>query len=205
MAEQVAGDTVPDVLALQDDPNDADADDRRGGLAVATVPPRTAIHDLLIESRALTALQRRLTIRHSSGDRVVALLEIVSPGNKASQDGIDRFISKAAAALNHGYHLLLIDLFPPGTFDPEGIHGLLWSYLGSTYSQPAGLPLTLAAYASGELKGVECYVEPTAVGSRLIEMPIFLTAERYVNVPLEQTYLAAYEGVPKRWKRVIEG
>jgi hypothetical protein len=25
-----------------------------------------------------------------------------------------------------------------------------------------------------------------------------------VNVPLERTYLAAYEGLPQRWKRVIE-
>jgi hypothetical protein len=36
-------------------------------------------------------------------------------------------------------------------------------------------------------------------------MPLFLTPERYVNVPLEETYLGAYEGVPQRWKRVIEG
>lgn len=27
----------------------------------------------------------------------------------------------------------------------------------------------------------------------------------YINVPLEATYLGAYEGVPQRWKRVIEG
>lgn len=36
-------------------------------------------------------------------------------------------------------------------------------------------------------------------------MPLFLDPGHYVNVPLEQTYGGAYEGVPRRWKRVIEG
>jgi len=35
-------------------------------------------------------------------------------------------------------------------------------------------------------------------------MPLFLTPERYVNVPLEQTYTSAYRGVPQRWKAVLE-
>ena len=35
-------------------------------------------------------------------------------------------------------------------------------------------------------------------------MPLFLSTEGYINVPLEATYRAAYEGVPERWRRVIE-
>jgi hypothetical protein len=99
---------------------------------------------------------------------------------------------------------MVIDLFPPGTFDPQGMHGRIWGRLGGHYEQPAGKPLTLAAYASGGGGPVDCYVEPTAVASPLIEMPLFLTTQRYVNVPLEETYQAAYVGVPKRWKTVIE-
>jgi len=38
----------------------------------------------------------------------------------------------------------------------------------------------------------------------LIEMPLFLEPEIYINVPLEETYVAAYRGVPQRWKRVLE-
>jgi len=48
-------------------------------------------------------------------------------------------------------------------------------------------------------------VEPTSVGKPLIEMPLFLAAGRYVNVPLESTYEMAYKGVPTRWKEEIEG
>jgi hypothetical protein len=47
-------------------------------------------------------------------------------------------------------------------------------------------------------------LEPTAAGSALIPMPLFLDPGHYINVPLEPTYLSAYEGVPQRWKRVIE-
>ena len=39
---------------------------------------------------------------------------------------------------------------------------------------------------------------------QLIDMPLFLTPERYVNVPLEATYSAAYRGVPKKWKAILE-
>jgi hypothetical protein len=35
-------------------------------------------------------------------------------------------------------------------------------------------------------------------------MPLFLTLDHYVNIPLEATYQTAWHGVPKRWKRVIE-
>jgi hypothetical protein len=35
-------------------------------------------------------------------------------------------------------------------------------------------------------------------------MPLFLSSDRYVNLPLEPTYMGAWRGVPARWKRVIE-
>ena len=115
---------------------------------------------------------------------------------------MEKFVEKAVGAMQEGLHLQVLDLFPPGPFDPGGIHGMLWSRLGGRYDPPPDKPLTLASYAAAGT--VTCYVEPTSVGTALIDMPLFLTPERYVNVPLEQTYQAAYENVPSRWKRVIE-
>jgi hypothetical protein len=43
------------------------------------------------------------------------------------------------------------------------------------------------------------------VGSLLIDMPLFLTSDHYVPVPLEANYMRAWSGVPRRWRRVIEG
>jgi hypothetical protein len=173
-----------------------------GGLAVAAVPPRVrvtaaaAMDDYVLK-------RRTIVIRHSGGDRIIALLEIVSPGNKSSRHALRSFVEKAVEALYRGYHLLIVDLFPPTPRDPHGIHGAIWREISDdSFVLPVDEPLTLAAYSAGPVK--EAYVEPTAVGRELIEMPLFLEPEIYVNVPLEATYQAAYRGVPRRWKQVLE-
>lgn len=207
LAEQVAGNIVPDVLTLQEQcVSEPEPFSSNGGgdtmLAVAEAPPRVAITDSVSEAAILTTRQRRIVIRHTTGDRIVALIEIVSPGNKERQPALESFLEKAAAALQAGYHLLILDLFPPGPHDPRGIHGELWDYVGGhAYQPPPSKPLTLAAYTAG--LQVKSYVEPFAVGDVLSEMPLFLDAGHYVNTPLEATYQAAWEGVPQRWRRVI--
>jgi hypothetical protein len=60
----------------------------------------------------------------------------------------------------------------------------------------------LAAYETGD--DPCAYIEPTAVGQPLVDMPLFFRPGRYVNVPLESTYCEAFAGVPKRWKAEIE-
>lgn len=207
LAEQVASDIVPDVLTLQEAAGAVGADQESvggsSGVAVATAPPRVSMREVADENSILELRQRHLVIRHTTGDRIVALIEIVSPGNKSKRKAIDSFVEKAIRALDQGYHLLILDLFPPGTFDPTGMHGTIWLEFGGTYAPPAGRPLTLAAYAVSD--PINCYVEPTAVGTDLIDMPLFINAGHYVNVALELTYRRAYEGVPQRWTRVIEG
>ena len=134
---------------------------------------------------------------------MIGLLEIVSPGNKESRHAILSFVEKAASAIAQGFHLLEIDLFPPSSRDPQGIHGAIWGELtDQPFDLPKDKPLTLAAYSAGSIK--QAYVENTSVGSELIEMPLFLVPDLYVNVPLEATYKAAYRGVPQRWKSVLE-
>lgn len=209
LAEQVAGEIGPDVLALQDvggaepePPAPEDAEDDRL-VAVADAPPQVSVMDTATEAMLLAARRRQLVIRHLTGDRVVALVEIVSPGNKERRSTLEAFVDKAVAALDQGYHLLIIDLLPPSAFDPQGIHGAVWRRVsGPGYEAPPDRPLTLAAYASGAV--IRAYVEPVAVGSELPAMPLFLDPEHYVNIPLEASYRAAWEGVPQRWKRVIE-
>jgi hypothetical protein len=207
-AEQIAGPLGPDVLTLQmpDSLDGApDPSGPGGGVAVAL---RTAAPRMRFTAEAeMTeyALKRRtLVLRHASGERIVALLEIVSPGNKASRYALRAFVDKAVEALYRGYHLVVVDLFPPGPRDPNGIHGAIWSeFSDSSFVQPADEPLTLASYSAGPRK--LAFIEPTAVGRTLIDVPLFLEPEAYVNVPLERTYQAAYRGVPRRWQRVLEG
>ena len=55
-----------------------------------------------------------------------------------------------------------------------------------------------------ELVWKRAVIESLAVGDVLPDMPLFLTPEFYVNVPLERTYCAAFDGVPRRWREVLE-
>jgi hypothetical protein len=36
-------------------------------------------------------------------------------------------------------------------------------------------------------------------------MPLFLTAQRHVDIPLEPSYMAAYRGIPAIWRDVLDG
>jgi len=45
----------------------------------------------------------------------------------------------------------------------------------------------------------------THLSETLIDMPLFLNPDRYIYVPLEATYLAAYHGMPAFWREVLEG
>lgn len=73
------------------------------------------------------------------------------------------------------------------------------------YDLPGEEPLTLASYVADSPVRVDAYVEHLAVGTALAEMPLFLNPERYVNVPLEATYQAAYRGLPALWRQVLGG
>lgn len=177
--------------------------DRGGTTKTATAPPRVQFHDQT-DASAYARRAKSVVIRHAaSGDRVVAVVEVISPGNKSSHHAIRALAEKAADFLDLGVHLLLLDLFPPGPRDPQGIHPLIWSEFKTTdFELPPGKPLTLAAYAAGPVK--DAFIEPVAVGGRLPDMPLFLTPDEYVNIPLEATYQAAWAKIPGRWRAAIE-
>ncbi|MBW3596087.1 MAG: DUF4058 family protein [Planctomycetes bacterium] len=210
LAEQVAGGLGPDVLTLEYElgrskPGNGkggdSASERNGGIALAAAPPQVRF-TATADAEAYVHKRKHIAIRHSSDDRVVAFVEIVSPGNKGSRRALWAFIDKSIELLTAGIHLMVIDLFPPSRRDPEGIHHAIWSELKQNdFQLPPDQRLTLASYAAGEPK--RAFIEPVRVGDALPEMPLFLTPERYINVPLEPTYLAAFDAVPRRWRDVL--
>jgi len=206
LAEQHAARFEPDVLTLQERLGDEGGSDAErepnstgGGLLMA--PPRmqvTGETDLEYYRRK----QKAVTVRHVSGDRIVAMVEIVSPGNKSSRNALREFVNKSAALLNKQIHLLILDLHPPGRRDPEGIHGAVWGYMtDQPYRLPADKPLTLAAYECD--LSIRAYVVHAAVGDTLTDMPLFLMPGGHVPVPLEATYQSAWEGLAAYWRNVL--
>jgi hypothetical protein len=177
-----------------------------GGVAVAEAPPQVRLNvrpDPRRKPRHPVRRGRHLVIRHVSGHQVVALLEIVSPSNKDRRVHIRELAEKVIRSLESGVHVLLVDLLPPTAHDPHGLHGAVWAYFDKTpYEPPTDEPLTLASYVwDGEEP--QAFVEPVALGRLLIDMPLFLSAQRYVNVPLETTYRAAFQGMPEFWRDVL--
>jgi hypothetical protein len=197
LAEQVTVGVTPDVLALRGRTTPDDEPDT-GGLIVAE--PKTRI----VETLDTTPHRKnRVAVRHASDDRTVAVVEIVSPGNKDSRHALRSFLDKTVDLLAKGIHLLVIDLQAPTRRDPHGIHAaVLDEIAGREFVPPADKPLTLASYEA--VAPPKAYVEPVAVGDTLPDMPLFLLPGGHVMVPLEKTYLAAWAGVPARWRKVID-
>lgn len=199
MIERKARTSEPDVLPVE-----------TSGAAPITQPEAlTVLTDLpkvqfvaRTEAAGYARKANRVTIRHPDGE-VVAVIEVVSPGNKDSRHAIAAFARKAVELLEAGIHLLIIDLFPPGPRDPQGIHPVIWDRLcDEPVTLPADQPLTLAAYTGGG--DIVAYVEPVAVGDSLPDMPVFLTADDHVPCPLEATYQTAWQQFPAPLKGPLE-
>jgi Protein of unknown function (DUF4058) len=200
LPEQVAAGFGPDVLTLQGDSEPSDSE--WGGTATLTRSKPKAT----FTARKIGGISPRrkslVAVRHVTGDRVVAMIEIVSPGNKNTTHAFRSFILKAGELIDQRVHLLLIDPFPPGPRDPNGIHAAIWEDIaGEQFLLPSDKPLTLVAY---EIESdINAFVETIAVGDTLPEMPLFLAPDMHILLPLEKTYLSAWKKVPPRWQRVI--
>ena len=198
MSEQVTGRAIPDVHTLQT----RNPTDDEGGVAVATAPPTARV---IAKFEKINYAKRadRVVIRHGRG-KVVAIIEIVSPGNKDSRNAIRTFVEKAADILNQGVNLLIVDLFPPTPRDPQGIHKAIWDEFGDEpFEVPPGKPLTVASYIGGDIP--TAYVEPIGIGDPLPPLPIFLSETRYIPAPLEATYLQAWAVFPALLRDIISG
>jgi hypothetical protein len=199
IAEQITGGPEADVVTLELTPPAGTSS--LSGISVAVAPPSERF---VLRSEAANYARNadRISICHPDGD-VVAIIEIVSPGNKDSRHAIRAFARKAIQFLQAGIHLLIVDLFPPNRRNPQGIHKVIWDRLhDEPFALPPDKPLTLAAYAAGS--EIVAYVEPIAVGDVLPDRPIFLTSDLYVNCPLEATYEAAWSVFPGVLKAPLE-
>ena len=208
LPEQIAAGFGPDVLTLQAPRWREDEPANGGGGATATSLLTRARPQTRFVAETEGEFYRRkkssIVVRHVSGDEIVAMIEIVSPGNKASRRAFDAFLDKAFELIERRIHLLIVDPFPPGPRDPNGVHAAIWEDVqGDSFQLPADKPLTLVAYECDLT--TRAYIEPIAVGDRLPDMALFLERNGCVMVPLEKTYQTAFAVMPHRWRGVIQG
>ncbi len=200
LIEQHTGGLVPDVLAVE-----RRRPRRPSPGGTATIPHTR----MKIETQGATLLRRanRIAIRHRLGE-VVCIIEIVSPGNKASRSAVRSFVEKTWEFLRGGVNVLLVDPFPPGPRDPHSLHKLIWDEIEEMpFEMPSDEPLLLAAYRIGdESVGLSpvAYLEPFRVGAKMPDMPAWIDADSFVEVPLERTYQSAWDECPSDFRYLVE-
>jgi hypothetical protein len=202
LAGQHAGRVITDVLTLQ-------AGERsppplgRSGSAVAEAPPRVSRKMVASDNSVYRRLRRTLAVRHVSNHQLVAMIEVLSPANKDRETSVRDFVEKVISTLRVGCHVVVIDLFAPGTYDRHGIHGAIWEHFDPVdYVPPPDKPMTQAAYCATPMP--VAYLEPIAIGDQMPSMPLYLEVDWHIDLPLESTYEAAYQGVPAFYRGILE-
>jgi hypothetical protein len=201
MIDQRVSVPEPDII-LMDSASTKQPPTRRGSETVA--PPRLRqLGRTEIEASVYARKADRIVIRHRHG-HVVALIEIVSPGNKQSVAALRSFVAKAVEFLQKDIHLLVVDLFPPTRRDPGGIHQAIWDEVADEpfAERPADKPLTVAAFEVAD--EFRAYVAPLAVGDVLPDGPLFLQPGLHVPTPLEATYQRSWAVMPAFLRQLVE-
>jgi hypothetical protein len=204
LVEQRSGPVEADLLAIETRTASPRPGMEAGGVVTQEPPVTTFMQKT--DRAVYAARANRIVIRHHLG-RIVAVIEIISPGNKDSRNALRRFVEKTVDFLLDGIHVLVIDLFPPTPRDPLGIHKLIWDEFNEEepFAFPAGKDRVLASYEKGI--NLAAYVESIAVGDPLPDMPLFLTRDLspnlHVMVPLEPTGQETWEAMPEEMRDAV--
>jgi len=171
-----------------------------GGMA--TMKPPVARFVSRTTKQIYATRANRIVVRHHLG-RIIAVIEIVSPGNKDSRAALRDFVDKTIEFLRAGIRILIVDLFPPTPRDPLGLHKVIWDEIEEKdFAFPVGKDRILASYETG---GVQAsYVEPVGVGEKLPDMALFLANDLHISVPLEPTYQATWDASPEDLRVAVE-
>src|SRR2546425_919674 len=103
LAEQQAAGFGPDILTLQTRPS-SDTSDGSGSGALLLDRPKVrfsaeSAHEFYRRKKST------IVVRHVSGDRIIAVVEVISPGNKGSRHAFRALIDKACELLENKIHL----------------------------------------------------------------------------------------------------
>jgi hypothetical protein len=168
-------------------------DHEAGGVAVAVWAPPVAT----LTMPAVFPDGFEVSIRDERRDaRVVAVVELASPGNKDRPENRLAFAAKSAAYLQRGIGLITVDIMTNRHFN---LHNELVPLLGldSRYAMDEETTLYAIAYRPvrrGEANLIEAWPAALLVGALLPVLPLPLKGFRPVRLDLE----AAYEDACRR-------
>ncbi len=162
------------------------ADGGGGGTAVAWAPARPT---LLLDTDAPTPPEyeaRVYDVRH--GRRLVAAVEIVSPGNKDRPESREAFVSKCHALLQQDVCVAIVDLV---TERQSNLYAELAARMGAAPPAIAKSGIYAVSCRGITARGrwrVEEWEHELAIGSALPTLPLWLTDSFSVPLELEASY-----------------
>ncbi len=131
------------------------------------------------------------------GARVVAVIELVSPGNKDREEATRAFVAKCAAYAQRGIGVVVVDIV---TSRGGNLHDDLMAFLGGPDGSafPEDTPLYAVAYRPTSSKKrprsrLDVWREALAVGAPLPRLPLYLRGAGCVPLDLEAAYTHARE------------
>ncbi len=131
----------------------------------------------------------------SQSRRLVAAVEIVSPGNKDRSEARDAFVSKCHALLQQEVCVVIVD---PVTVRAANLYAELAARMGAKPPATANASLYAVSCRAGRFNGryrVEAWEHTLSVGSPLPTLPLWFSETRYVPLELERTYEEACRGL----------
>jgi hypothetical protein len=183
-----------DVAAFENEAplGSGDSGDNRGS-AVAWSPAQPT---LLLETDSPTPPEYEVRVYDERrGRRLVAAVELVSPGNKDRPESREAFVSKCHALLQEGVCVAIVDLV---TERQANLYAELAERIGA--ARPAVADSPIYAVSCRGLKGpnrwrVEAWEHALAVGAELPTLPLWLTDRLHVPLELELTYEETCRGL----------
>jgi hypothetical protein len=169
-----------------------------GGVAVATAvqaPPKPT----LTVTTDMPDVDEFEVLIHDLEDseRLVAAIELVSPGNKDRPESRRAFVAKCGSMLAHKVSVVIVDLI---TTRKANLYGELLDFVGVTdASLSAKPPGTYAASCRWIMKRptgrLDAWAYPLELGRALPTLPLWLAEDTWVPLDLESTYEQACKGL----------
>ena len=184
-----------DIGTLQDDGYDPDhvAGTRPGGVAtLSALAPTLTAPTLTVEAELSEPDEYEVLIYDADrGRRLVAAIELVSPANKDRPGRREVFTGKVLGLLQQGVCVSIVDLVTVRQFnlyaDLLTALGRNDPHLGDT--PPETYAVTLRSRERRKKQSLlDVWFYPMVVGQPLPTLPIWLTPELHVMLPLEPSY-----------------
>jgi hypothetical protein len=168
----------------------ADTAGAAGSTAVLTWKPETAPRTMPLVFPDHFEIR---VIERVGGMKLVAAIELVSPGNKDRAEECRYFAHKVSAYLQQGIAVVVIDIV---TTRKTNLHNETIAAIGgpSEMLLPSGSDLYAVSYRPVKRAGkpeLDVWPETFKIGDELPTMPLRLTGDTFVPVEFEAAYMEA--------------